>query len=448
MKINAAETPLFNAGLAIVKKIRQNGGNAYFVGGFVRNLLLGKACKDIDIASTMIPSDMLKIFPGAQSAGASFGVLIVKSEGFHFEVATAREERLYMDGRHPEKVQYTKDFKTDSERRDFTVNAMFYDPENMEIIDFHNGINDLQKGILRTVGDSTRRFQEDYLRMLRAIRFSAAYDLKIAPETWQSIKENAHLCLKIAPERIRQELDLMFSSKNAFKAFELLDRSSILQILLPEVHILHTVEQPANFHPEGDVFKHTLLMLKRMAYPSADLAWSIILHDIGKKPCFFRDHKGIHFFGHEAKGAVMAEEILTRLSFSNNRKKLISTLVKDHMRFVQVKNMRLATLRKLLAREDLKLLMELNRLDSVCSCNLMEDWLFMLDSLAKYQNQEILPTPAIGGSDLLKMGIKPGPDFKKILNFLYEMQLSGKKIDFSTACDLIKKHFPCILRNR
>ena len=445
MKVKAAESELFNAGLAIVKKIRQHGEDAYFVGGFVRNLLLGIKCKDIDIVSTMLPSELLKIFPEAQTAGASFGVIIVKSGEYHFEVATAREERLYMDGRHPEKVLYTKDLQIDSERRDFTVNAMFYDPESMEILDFHNGINDLQKGILRTVGDSTRRFQEDYLRMLRAIRFSAAYGFEIAPGTRQAICENAALCSRIAPERIRQELDLMFGNRNAFKAFELLDASGILQIILPEVHILHEVEQPANFHPEGDVFKHTLLMLKRMAYPSADLAWSIILHDIGKKPCFFRDARGIHFFGHEAKGADMAEEILSRLTFSNSRKKLISTLVRDHMRFVQVKNMRLATLRKLLAREDLPLLLELNRLDSGCSCNLMGDWLFMLDSLAKYHNQEILPTPAIGGRDLLKMGIKPGPDFKKILDFLYEKQLSGKKIDFHTAYDLIKKHFPCIL---
>lgn len=445
MKITAAKTPLFEAGLEIVKKIRRNGEDAYFVGGFVRNLLLGKNCKDIDIVSTMTPDELQKIFPDALIAGASFGVLIVKAANFHFEIATAREERLYMDGRHPEKVLYTKDLQIDSTRRDFTVNAMYFDPETMEIIDFHNGINDIKRGILRTVGNSTKRFQEDYLRLLRAIRFSAAYDFEIDDETWTAIRKNARLCAGIAPERLHKELDLMFDSKNAWKALDLLDRSNILQVILPEVHILHSVEQPRNFHPEGDVFTHTLLMLKRMAYPSADLAWSIILHDIGKKPCFFRDHKGIHFFGHEAKGAVMAEEILSRFAFSNNRKKLISTMVKDHMRFVQVKNMRLATLRKLLARPDLALLLELNRLDSVCSCNLLGDWLYMLDALAQYQNCEILPAPAIGGKDLLKMGIKPGPEFRKILDFLYEMQLSGKKIDFNAAYDLIKKHFPCIL---
>ena len=445
MKYKIPNTPQCIAALKIIKNIKSSGGAAFFVGGFVRNLLLGKACKDIDIVTSLTPDKLLEIFPEAVIAGAAFGVMIVKIDGFHFEIAAMREERFYMDGRHPQDVRYTNDARIDSERRDFTVNAMYYDPETEEIIDFHSGISDLQKGILRTVGNAQQRFNEDYLRMIRAIRFAAAYDLKIEEKTWQAICRNKDLCKNIAVERIRQELDCMFEKNSAYRAFELLDRSGILQVLLPEVAILHEVEQPPNFHPEGDVFKHTLLMLKRMAYPSADLAWSIILHDIGKKPCFFRDKKGIHFFGHESKGADMAEKILTDLAFSNSRKKRICTLVRDHMRLVQVKNMRTATLRKLLGREDLPLLLELNRLDSICSCNFLEDWLFMLSSLAEYNGEKILPPPEITGKDLIKMGFKPNPEFKKILDFLYEQQLSGKKIDFDTAFDLIKKHFTCIL---
>ena len=445
MKYPFPAAPLSNAALKIVRTIRSAGGEAFFVGGFVRNMLLGKPCKDIDIVSSLEPDRLLELFPDALLAGASFGVVIVKSDGFQFEIAVMREERFYMDGRHPQDVRYTTDIKIDSERRDFTVNAMYYAPETEEIIDFHNGIEDLRKGILRTVGNAERRFSEDYLRVLRAIRFAAAYDLKIEEKTWQAILLNAHICRNIAVERVRQELDLMFGKNSAYRAFDLLDRSGILKVLLPEVAILHEVEQPPNFHPEGDVFKHTCLMLKRMAYPSADLAWGIILHDIGKKPCFFRDKKGIHFFGHESKGAGMADDILSRLAFSNARKKRISSLVRDHMRIVQVRNMRTATLRKFLAKEDLPLLLELIRLDSVCSCNLIEDWLFVLSSLAEYSGEKILPPPVISGKDLIKMGIKPGPEFKKLLDFLYEQQLSGKKIDFNSAFDLIKKHFTCIL---
>lgn len=445
MKYPMPDTPICYAALKIVRAIHSHGEKAFFVGGFVRNLLLHKPCKDIDIVSSATPDILLKIFPDAQLAGASFGVVIVRCDDFNFEIAAMREERFYMDGRHPQDVRYTKDIAFDSKRRDFTVNAMYFEPESGKIIDFHNGISDLQHGILRTVGDADKRFSEDYLRMLRAVRFAAKYDFEIEPETWSAIQRNAHLCAELAAERVRQELDWMFEIKSAHRAFELLDRIGLLQVILPEVHALHGVEQPPQFHPEGDVFVHTLLMLKRMAYPSKDLAWSIILHDVGKKSCFFRDEKGIHFFGHEAKGADIAEKILDRLRFAIYRKKLISTLVRDHMRLVQVRNMRTATLRKLLGREDLPLLMELNRLDSVCSCSLLDDWLFILNSLEQYQGEKILPVPAITGKDLLKMGIPSGPEFKKILDYLYEQQLSGKKIDFDTAYDLIKKHFRCIL---
>ena len=445
MKYSLPDTPIINAALKIVNAVKSYGKTAYFVGGFVRNLILHKTFKDIDIVSSATPAELLQIFPDALTAGASFGVIIVRSDGFAFEVAAMREERFYMDGRHPENVRYTTDLRTDSMRRDFTVNAMYFDTEKEEIIDFHDGINDLQKGILRTEGDADSRFKEDYLRMLRAIRFAAKYDLKITDDTWNAIQKNAKLCRELASERIRQELDFMFELNSAARAFEMLDKSGILQIILPEVNALHGVEQPPAFHPEGDVFVHTLLMLKRMAYPSADLAWSVILHDIGKKECFFRDEKGIHFFGHEAKGAEMAEQILDRLRFSNSRKTLITNLVRDHMRLVQVRNMRIATLRKLLGRKDLPLLMELNRLDSVCSCNLLGDWLYILGSLEQFNGEKILPPPQISGKDLIKMGIKPGKNFKKILDFLYEQQLSGKKIDFYSAYDLIKKHFKCIL---
>ena len=447
MKYNINKTPLFEAALKIVEKICNAGGSAYFVGGFVRNALLHKPCKDIDIVSTLMPDKLLEIFPDAQTAGASFGVLIIPSGKFHFEVASAREERFYMDGRHPQDVHYTTDIKTDSMRRDFTVNAMFFDPLKMEIIDFNNGISDLEKGILRTVGDGAQRFSEDYLRMLRAIRFAAKYDFNIEANTWNAIKQNAHLSCNIAPERIRQELNWMLEDKNAFKAVEMLDKSGILNIILPEVAQLHGIEQPVQFHPEGDVFEHTMKMLRSISMPSSTLAWSVLLHDTGKKTCFFRDEKGIHFFGHEVKGAAIAEKILSRLMFSNAEKNLIVNLVKDHMRFVQVKNMKTSTLRKFLSRPDMPLLLELNRLDSLCSTKCMDDWMTVLEKLALYRDEEILPPPLIKGRDLIKLGIKPGPDFKKILDFIYEKQLSDKKMDFKSACSLIKKHFKCILKD-
>ncbi len=446
-KINfqCPSTPIYNAAAEVVRKIRQYGADAFFVGGCVRNMLMHKHCKDIDIVCSLPFDKIPEIFPDTVLAGAAFGVNIIKHNGFSFEVASAREERQYMDGRHPESVRFTNNFKIDSERRDFTVNAMLYDPESQEIIDWHDGTDDIARGILRTVGDSKKRFNEDYLRMLRAVRFAARYDFVIAGETWQAIKCNAHLCREIAAERVLQELDLMFSHNSCAVAVDLLDRSGILKYILPEVAELHGVEQPPEWHPEGDVFTHTMNMLKRIVYPQADLVWSVLLHDIGKKPCFTRNDRGIHFYGHEAKGALMADELLSRLRMPNNRRSLISTLVRDHMRFVQVKNMKTATLRKFLGRTDLPLLMEINRLDSLCSCGNMNDWLFMLDTISRYRGEDILPAPLISGKTLLKLGYTPGPQFSKILDFIYEKQLSDKKIDFEHACDLIKKHFPCIL---
>ncbi len=447
MKIQVNPTPIFKAAKKIVMAIRQNGGEAFFVGGFVRNTLLHLPCKDIDFVSTLPPDKLLEIFPDAEQTGVSFGVIIAKCDSFAFEIATAREERFYMDGRHPQQVRYTTDFKTDSERRDFTVNAMLFDPETLEVIDFHNGADDLYKGILRTVGDPETRFNEDYLRMLRAVRFAAKYGFVIEENTFNAIKKNAHLCSDLAAERIRQELDWMFENKNAAKSLELLDKTGLLQIILPDIHALHGVEQPVEFHPEGDVFTHTMKMLSHMAYPSKDLAWSIILHDIGKKPCFFRDAGGIHFFGHESAGAEMADKLMTDLRFSNDRRERIAAAVRDHMRFVQVKQMKISTLRKLLGRKDFALLMELNRLDSIASSFCINEWLFMLEKLSEFGNSEILPEPLIKGRDLIALGIKPGPHFKKLLDYAYEMQLSDKKIDFHKACCLIKKKISCILKN-
>ena len=445
IKFIAPGTPIYAAAAEIVKRIRANDADAYFVGGCVRNMLMHKSCKDVDIVCSLPFEKISEIFPDSILAGAAFGVNIIRHKGFAFELASAREERCYMDGRHPESVHFTTDFEVDSKRRDFTVNAMLYDPEKQEIIDWHGGISDIKKGILRTVGKSDERFKEDYLRLLRAIRFAAKYHLTIADETWEAICSNAHLTAETAPERIMQELDMMFSHESCADAVKLLDKSGILKFILPEVAELHGVEQPHQWHPEGDVFTHTMNMLNRIALPDCDLAWSVLLHDIGKKPCFVRDEKGIHFYGHEARGAVMANDILTRLRLPNKRKELISTLVKDHMRFVQVKNMKTATIRKFLGREDLPLLLELNRLDSVCSSNDLNDWLFMLGKIGSFRGEEILPEPLITGKTLLQLGYKPGPEFTKILTFIYDMQLSDKKIDFKRACDLIKKHFPCIL---
>ena len=437
-----SSAPGFSAAKTISSGLHRSGYRSALVGGAVRDLLLGRTPADFDLVTTARPEDICRIFPQAKLVGKSFGVTIIRQDGIDIEVATARSERFYLDGRHPEQIAYTTDLTLDASRRDFTVNALMYDLESSELLDSTGGVADLKAGILRTVGDPGKRFNEDYLRLLRAVRFAAKLDFQPAPELIDALKTHAHLVSRLSAERIFAELDMMLTGRNPARAVELLESSGILKILLPEIAILRSITQPPQFHPEGDVLEHTLLMLRHMALPSRKLAWSILLHDVGKAVTRTVDPDGrIRFFGHETQGAVIAETICHRLKMANSDVESCIHAVANHMRFASVTNMKPAKLRRLIGEKDFAMELELHRLDCRCSNGLMEGYNYLLDSIREFSGTSALPPPLVMGRDLIKNRIKPQPKFKAVLDAIYERQLSGEFPDRESALKAALKMF-------
>ncbi len=429
-----SSAPGFAAAGTISAGLHRAGYRSALVGGAVRDLLLGRTPADFDLVTTARPEEICRIFPQAKLVGKSFGVTIIRQDGIDIEVATARSERFYLDGRHPEQVAYTTDFALDASRRDFTVNALMYDLEKEELLDFTGGVSDLEAGILRAVGIPEERFNEDYLRLLRAIRFAAKLDFKLDHKLENALKSHAHLVTQLSSERIFAELDMMLTGKNPARAVELLESSTILEKLLPEVARLRKVTQPPQFHPEGDVLEHTLLMLRRMTIPNRKLAWSVLLHDVGKADTRSVDPDGrIRFFGHESTGALIAENICRRLKMPNDDMECCIHAVANHMRFASVQNMKQAKLRRLIGEENFSVELELHRLDCRCSNGLMDGYNFLLDLLQEFGNGSALPPPLVRGRDLIQNNIKPQPEFKRVLDAVYERQLSGEFTDRESA---------------
>jgi len=422
--------------IAAIERLQKSGFKACIVGGAVRDMLLGKNPKDFDIVTTAKPEELTRLFPQIKAVGASFGVFLLDG----LEIACARLERNYLDGRRPEIVQYTDSLQIDVERRDFTVNAMLYDPVTDQILDYTGGQKDLERGVIRTVGDPKIRFNEDYLRMLRAVRFAARFRFSIEPQTMQTIRQDAVKTKLLAGERVNAELTMMLLDPYPDLALELLQKSELLAALLPEVAALSGVEQPPEFHPEGDVFIHTRLMLKHMAYKDKNLAWGTLLHDVGKTATRSIDPSGrIRFFGHEAVGCDIAETILDRLHFANSEKASILSAIRNHMRFASVKEMKSSTLKKLMADDNFNLELELHRLDCISCHQLMDVFVYLLDRLIEIPATEIRPEPLIKGGDLIALGLEPGPRFKVILEEIYDLQLSGKITDRAAALAAARK---------
>ncbi len=421
------DTPLCRAAAGLAGKISQNGRfRTFFVGGAVRDMLLGKMPHDIDIVTSANPDELLDILPEAKLVGQCFGVMLAEYGNFRFEVASAREERCYLDGRHPESVSYTRDLSLDVKRRDFTVNALLYDPFSEEIIDCTGGIDDLENRIIRTVGDAEERFGEDYLRMLRAVRFAARLDFAIAPETFDAMSKLAGLSAQISPERVGAELTMMMQCGHADRAFELLRQSGILKVLLPEAAEMYGVTQSPDYHPEGDVWTHTMIMLSMLRAPSAELVWSVLLHDTGKKAVRTVEPSGrIRFFTHEIRSAEIAGRVLRQLHFSNDMIKNVTAAIANHMRIASAPEMRREKLRKLIGAETFPLELELHRLDCFSSHKLMNVYLFLLDKISEQGGVTSLPEPFIRGADLIELGMKPGPDFSVWLKKYYDLQLAG-----------------------
>ena len=424
----------FQVAKLVAKRLADRGFRAMLVGGSVRDMLMGLAPHDFDLVTTATPEDLADVFPGeTQLVGASFGVSLVKIDGVSLEVATAREERNYLDGRHPECVRYTDDLSVDVARRDFTVNALMYDPVKGEVVDHVGGVADLEKGVIRCVGEAERRFSEDYLRMLRAVRFAGRFGFELAPETRAALDKLAPKCAQLSGERVREEMSKILCTPRAEESIQLMLDSGLLAAVLPEVAALAGVEQPPQFHPEGDVFTHTCLMLRNMVLPTTNLAWSVLLHDVGKKTCFSHDETGrIRFFGHEAAGADMAVGILDRLRFSVADRERIVAAVRNHMRFANVREMKSSKILRLLADDNFALELELHRLDCLSCHGKMDGFVFLVDQMRQTPDAK-LPPPLVLGRDLVAAGASPSPRFGEILRDIYERQLSGEFADRDSA---------------
>jgi poly(A) polymerase len=427
---------------AIARRLRERGHIAYFAGGSVRDMVRGLPAKDFDIATDATPDVVQKIFPRTYAVGAAFGVVVVVENEMNFEVATFRSDGTYLDHRHPVDVKFSSP-EEDAKRRDFTINGMFFDPEKNEVIDFVGGRADLEKKIVRAIGDPAARFSEDRLRMLRAVRFATVLDYKIDTQTWNALVASAASINEISAERIRDELLKIFLSPNRVRGWELLDESGLMRAVLPELDAMKGCLQPEQFHPEGDVFVHTKLMLGLLPEKvSVPLVLSVLFHDVGKPVTSKVDEAGrIRFNEHDRIGAVMTESIMERLRFSRAEIDAVVEMVRQHMVFKDVPKMRVAKLKRFMARPTFTEELELHRVDCASSHGMMENYEFLLQKGEEFANEPIIPPPLVRGDDLIAMGMKPGPKFGEILEAVETRQLEGALKDRQEALDWVKTEY-------
>jgi poly(A) polymerase len=478
-----------SAATQIVRTLREHGHQAFFVGGCVRDLVLGREPADYDVATDATPDEVMRIFPQTWAVGAQFGVVLVPVVSGHrvigssghlaatsgepmtgsadqpmtrspddpiarsgagqlakrthaIEVATFRSDGLYTDGRHPVEVTYSKDPREDVQRRDFTINGLLLDPVSNQVLDYVGGLSDLHRGIVRTIGTPEKRFGEDKLRMLRALRFAARFDYRIDPDTFEAIRRLAPQIRQVSRERVRDELTKMLTEGRARRAFELLDESGLLREVLPEVERMKGVEQPPQFHPEGDVWVHTLLLLEQLsAGCPPTLAWGALLHDVGKPPTFRVAPDRIRFDGHVEIGVAMAEDICRRLRMSNDETAQITALVANHMRFADVFRMKPATIKRFMRLPRFGEHLELNRMDCLASHGELSQYEFMRRKFAETPPEQIRPRPLLTGRDLIRLGCTPGPRFKEILAAVEDLQLDGRLTSKEEALEYVRREF-------
>jgi poly(A) polymerase len=424
----------------IVARLQQASHTAYFAGGSVRDQLLGLEAKDYDVATSARPEEVQRLFPRVTDlTGKSFGVVRVLHGDETFEIATFRQDGPYQDGRRPESVRFAT-AEEDAQRRDFTINGLFFDPVADRLIDYVGGEADLRAKIIRAIGRPADRFAEDQLRLLRAIRFATRLHFTIEPETWAAICAGATSIRSISAERVRDELNRIFTAHKPEFGLDLLNDSGLLREVLPDVAGLHGVEQPPQFHPEGDVYQHVRLMLTKIEKPDLELALSVLLHDVGKKPTAKVDENGrIRFNEHESVGARMAEEIMTGLRYDNKTIHTVRELVQHHMQFKDVPHMRPSTLKRMMARPTFPLELELHRIDCSSSHGDLEHHVFLKHQLETMSAEEIDPAPLINGRDLLAMGLPPGKAVGKILEAVRIAQLEGTVQSRAEALALARK---------
>ena len=491
---------LKSASIEIIRTLRARGFDAYLVGGCVRDLLLKREPADYDVATSATPQQVMEIFPHTWAVGAQFGVVLVPvderqttedteeqrgnnekeerplgtsvssvvdssskeddthptkdeadrahmpdAEAHHpyVEVATFRSDGLYSDGRHPDAVQYAREAREDVQRRDFTINGLLYDPLQDKVLDFVGGMDDLQRGLVRTIGAPERRFAEDKLRMLRAVRFASRFGYDIDPATFAVIRRLAPDIHQVSRERVREELTKMLTEGRARRAFELLDQSGLLHEVLPEIERMKGVEQPPQYHPEGDVWVHTLMLLEQLPQPCPrTLAWGALLHDVGKPPTFRVAPDRIRFDGHVEVGVKMAEAICRRLRMSNDDTEQIASLVANHMRFADAPKMKESTLKRFLRLPRFDEHLALHRLDVLASNGDLGLYEFVRSRREQLPAEQIRPQPLLTGRDLIAAGYRPGPLFKQILSAVEDAQLEGRLSSRDQALDFVRSTFP------
>jgi poly(A) polymerase len=452
----------FEAALRIVETLRSHKFEAYFAGGCVRDLLLGREPSDYDVATNATPDRLLDLFPRTFAVGAHFGVVLVAPEaedaGFTTEVATFRSDLAYSDGRHPDAVRYTTSAEEDVHRRDFTINGLLLDPFQgvslleecirdpklirSAVLDFVGGLADLDAGVVRAIGRPELRFAEDHLRMLRAVRFAARFGFELEPETQRAIRSLAPRIHAVSRERVRDELTKMLTEGHARRAFELLDETGLLAELLPQIACMKGVEQPPQFHPEGDVWIHTLMLLEQLpAECSMTLAWGALLHDVGKPPTFRRAPDRIRFDGHVEIGFAMAAEICRNFRFSNEETRQVLALVENHMRFMDAARMKSSTLKRFFRLDRFDEHLALHRMDCLAASGNLESWELVRERFLSMPEEAVRPQPLITGRELIAAGYTPGAGFREMLRAAEDAQLEGSIATAEDALRLVRERF-------
>jgi len=431
---------------SVCDKLQRHGHQAFLVGGCVRDILLHRDPADYDVATNATPQEVLHLFPQGLDVGVQFGVVLVRQDSLKVEVATFRSDVGYSDGRHPDQVVYSQTPEEDVQRRDFTINGLLMRHDSGDILDFVGGRADLTAKIIRAIGEPSRRFAEDKLRMLRAVRFAARFGYTIEPETLAAIRSHAKEIHIVSAERVREELTKLLAEGAARRGFELLDELGLLAELLPEIAAMKGVPQPPQFHPEGDVWIHTLLMLEDLpAGASPTLAWGVLLHDIGKPPTFrpaSETGDRIRFDGHVDVGVHMADDICRRLRFSNDDTDQIKALVANHMKFKDVAQMRQSTLKRFVRLPKFDEHLELHRLDCQSSHGKLDAYETVRTFLARTPAAEVRPPRLLSGDDLKDLGYTPGPEFQKILSTLEDAQLEEAVQTRDQALEFVRRHYP------
>ncbi len=430
-----------DAALELARRLVAAGHEALFAGGCVRDRLLGRMPQDYDIATSATPAEVTALFPGSNEVGAHFGVVIAKHRGHHVEIATFRTDGSYKDGRRPESVTFAT-AEEDAMRRDFTMNGLFERPETGEVVDYVGGLADLRAGVLRAIGEPHARFREDALRLLRAVRFSTTLGFSIEPETAAALAENADLLAKISPERIRDEFSKILTSPRRAAGLDLLVESGLIRHIVPEVLALIGCEQPPEWHPEGDVYTHTRIMLDMLAVDAPlELCLAVLLHDIAKPPTRTYDEVAgrIRFNGHDALGAEMAEAILRRLRYPNHVIDAVVPMVARHMQFMNVQQMRTAKLKRFMATPTFPQEMELHRVDCGSSNGFTDNYEFLQAKEAEFAAEPLIPPPLVTGRDLIGMGLEPGPRFKELLEAVQTEQLEGRITERGPALAFVER---------